>query len=263
MIIKKNSTFCLCAELEIEAFRKFNSSVIEKLQEIYPSYTFNTNSKEELDIVYSNYLHPFECFIDIKSSSKEQAIIEFNKIIDSIETKYKLVENKEEKEKEIELAKQKLENKTKYFEKPKSRLKMHLTLKQDVDHLIITQILNNAPETALFKMVEKKNPDQVFKVSLCSYINLDKKLDLMHGYEFNRRLTFPKKISEQIGEAYITSINLTLLNSPLGIQELEIGEDEDYKKFNINMEFSDKNLSDLKEIIRTLFNIINLFILED
>ena len=85
----------------------------------------------------------------------------------------------------------------------------------------------------------------------------------MHGYEFNRKLDFPKEIHEQLGDAFINTINLNIVNSPLGIKEMEFGENDDYKILNIKIEFLDNKLSDLIEKIKLLLDIIKLFVMED
>lgn len=264
MIFEKDSRICLCSQFNVNKIEDYNKAIRLKWKNIHKEYKLTKNLEADLNIKYINLLFPFEYILEIDSISLSEIEKDFKQEKKDLEKIYN--ESVEEDKKEIEKRLAYLEKIYKkgmeFLKKARSMLKIDLKLKDCIEDSKIFEIIEKFPEKYIYEEIEKKI-DENFEVTACAYINLNKKLDLMHGYDFNRKLDFPKEITEQIGDAFIKIINLNIFNSPLGIKEIEFGENDDYKILNIKVEFLDNKLSNLPEKIKTLIDIIKLFIIND
>jgi len=264
MIFEKDSRICLCTQFKINKIEEFNKIFRLKWKELHKEHKINKDLDADLRLQHINQLFPFEYTLKINSFSLNKLKENYEQRKKDLEKRYKKSgeENKKEIEKSIALIEKTYEEGKEFFKFSSLMLNIDLRLKDSIEGSKIFEIIEKLPEEPIFNMIEE-NIDENFEVTLCSYINFNKKLDLMHGYEFNRKLDFPKEINEQLGDAFINMIGLNIVNSPLGIKEMEFGEDDDYKLLNIKIEFSDNKLSNLLEKIKILLDIIKLFIMED
>lgn len=264
MILEKDSRICLCSQFKVNKIEDYNKAIRLKWKNIHKENKLKKNLEADLHIKYINLLFPFEYILEIDSislSEIEKAYKQEKKDLEKIYNE-SVEEDKEKIEKRIAYLEETYKEGREFFKNARSMLKIDLRLKDCIEDSKIFEIIEKFPEKHIYEEIEK-NVDENFEVTTCSYINLNKKLDLMHGYDFNRKLDFPKEIKEQIGEVFVKVINVNIFNSPLGIKEMEFGENDDYKLLNIKVKFSDSKLSNLPEKIKTLMDIIKLFIIED
>ncbi len=264
MIFEKDSRICLCSQFKVNKIEDYNKAIRLKWKNIHKEYRLTKNLEADLDIKYINLLFPFEYILEIVSISLSEIEKDYEQEKKDLEKIYNesVEEDKKEIEKRLAYLKEMYNKGTEFFKNARSMLKIDLKLKDCIEDSKIFEIIEKIPEKHIYEEIEK-NIDENFEVTACAFINLNKKLDLMHGYDFNRKLDFPKEITEQIGDAFIKVINLNIFNSPLGIKEMEFGENDDYKILNIKVEFLDNKLSNLSEKIKTLIDIIKLFIIND
>lgn len=264
MIFEKGSRICLCARLKYDSIKEINQTIRLKWKELHRELRIEKDLDADLHLRYYNQLPPFEYMLEIESFSRDKLKETFEKRIKDLEKTYKksLDANKKEIEKRISFLEKTYEEGKELFKVSRLMFNIDFRLKDSIEVSRIIKIIEKLPEKPIFNMIDEKF-DKSFEVTLCSFLNFDKKLDLMHGYEFNRKLDFPKEIKEQLGEAFINMISLNIVNSPLGIKGIKFGEDDDYKLLNIKIKFSDNKLSNLLEKIKVLLDIIKLFIMED
>lgn len=264
MIFEKDSRICLCTRLKINKIEELNKTIRLKWKELHKETKIKKDLNADLRLRYHNQLFPFEYMLEIESFSLKKLKEMHEQKKKDLEEIYKksTEENKEEIEKRIAFIEKAYEEGKEFFNPSRLKFRIDLVLEDSAKDSKIFESFDKLPEKPIFYLIEE-SIDESFEVTLCAFINFNKKLDLMHGYEFNRKLDFPKEINEQLGDAFIKMINLNIVKSPLGIKEIEFGEDDDYKMLNIKIKFSDNKLSNLLEKIKILLDIIKLFIIED
>ena len=242
MKFAENSRFCFCVEFDLTDYDEFNEIIRKEYKKIHIDYEIPDDLTKSINLRNNDFIAPVFYSFNIESRSSEDIM--------SVD------------EKQDEIIKEYKEEQKKYFEIPKAHLRIDFNIKKPISEDDLLRIFENYPEKSLIKRIENIiNKD--FNIITCVYANFNKKTEVLQGIKLRKLLEFPRGINEKVGNPYIRLIGFDVKDSPLGVEELEFGEEEDKKIFNMKMKFKNKKMSNLKEIFRTLNDTIKLFVLEE
>jgi len=243
MKFAENSRFCFCVEFDLKNYKKFNEIIRKEFQKIH-----NDTNKTPKDITRPLNLRNKQLITPVLYSFNMESF-SLDNIKPSDETLNEIIKEDIEKQKE-------------FFKIPKAHLRIEFKTRKSIFEEKFFEIFEKYPEKTIVEKIEKQTNDN-FNITTCVDANFDKNAKVLQGIKLRRSFKFPGGINEKIGVPYIKLIGLDIMDSPLGVEEVEFGEELNKKVFNMRMEFKTKNISDIKDIFKTINDMIKLFVMEE
>ncbi len=267
MEIKKRSRICLCTEFELENSEKFHQNIVEFIKKKEFVDKTEKIEKDMFSFHKKELLPPIGFDIDINVRSLDGIKKRNQEIITELESQKVNINS----EKELE----KINNRIKYykeipkeiedkFKTPKCSMKYECTLIENAELTNLYEYFNQSNFREILKKIDDSN-DSNFNAIMCSFLRISNDINMLQdkNFRFRRKIDLNKEFTDEIGELYLTSIEFEVQKSSLGIEEIEFIERKNYKGLNFKIKFTNKTISNLRDNLDLINNVLKLFIVED